>query len=59
VNTPLVQAFEAADEILRQGVIGISEIILKPGLINVDFADVKTIMRDAGILFVLNNFVRR
>ncbi len=59
MNTPLVQAFEAADEILRQGVIGISEIILKPGLINVDFADVKTIMRDAGILFVLNNFVRR
>ena len=37
-----------ADDILRQGVVGISEIIIKPGLINVDFADVRTIMGDAG-----------
>jgi len=37
-----------ADDILRQGVVGISEIIIKPGLINVDFADVRTIMGNAG-----------
>ncbi|GMH64066.1 hypothetical protein TrRE_jg13018, partial [Triparma retinervis] len=47
-NTPVTDAFLVADDILRQGVVGISEIIIKPGLINVDFADVRTIMGDAG-----------
>ena len=44
----LVDAFKEADEVLRQGVAGISDIITIPGLINVDFADVKAVMRDAG-----------
>ncbi len=44
----IVEAFKKADDVLRQGVQGISEIIVKPGVINVDFADVRTIMRDAG-----------
>lgn len=43
-NTPLQKAFSVADDVLRQGVVGISEIIIRPGLINVDFADVRTIM---------------
>lgn len=47
-NTPLSEAFLLADDILRQGVVGISEIIVKPGLVNVDFADVRTIMGNAG-----------
>lgn len=47
-NTPLEAAFRVADDILRQGVVGISEIIVRPGLINVDFADVRSIMQDAG-----------
>ncbi len=47
-NTPVTDAFLVADDILRQGVVGISEIIIKPGLINVDFADVRTVMGDAG-----------
>ena len=42
------RAFAVADDILRQGVVGISEIIVKPGLINVDFADVRSVMSDAG-----------
>ena len=45
---PLQEAFSIADEILRQGIMGISEIIAKPGLINVDFADVRSVMKDAG-----------
>lgn len=45
---PLQEAFSIADEILRQGIMGISEIIAKPGLINVDFADVRSVMSDAG-----------
>jgi cell division protein FtsZ len=45
---PLNEAFSIADEILRQGIMGISEIIAKPGLINVDFADVRSVMQDAG-----------
>jgi cell division protein FtsZ len=44
----LLEAFRVADSVLTQGVQGISEIITVPGLINVDFADVKTIMKDAG-----------
>mmetsp|Transcript_19817 Transcript_19817/g.63731 ORF Transcript_19817/g.63731 Transcript_19817/m.63731 type:complete len:377 (+) Transcript_19817:160-1290(+) len=47
-NTPVSEAFLVADDILRQGIIGISEIIVKPGLINVDFADVRTVMENAG-----------
>lgn len=47
-NAPLLDAFTVADDVLRQGVFGICDIILKPGLINVDFADVKTIMSGAG-----------
>jgi len=47
-NTPLEASFRVADDILRQGVVGISEIILRPGLINVDFADVRSVMQDAG-----------
>jgi cell division protein FtsZ len=42
------RAFAVADDILRQGVVGISDIIIKPGLINVDFADVRSVMSDAG-----------
>lgn len=47
-NTSLLEAFRMADDVLRQGVQGISDLIMIPGLINVDFADVQTIMRDAG-----------
>ncbi|MFC1612680.1 cell division protein FtsZ, partial [Patescibacteria group bacterium] len=47
-KTSLLDAFDIVDDVLRQGVQGISELITVPGLINVDFADVKTIMADAG-----------
>lgn len=47
-NTPILQAFKVADDVLRQGVQGISDLIAVPGLINVDFADVKTIMTETG-----------
>lgn len=47
-KTTLLEAFKIADDVLRQGVQGISELITIPGLINVDFADVKAIMRDTG-----------
>lgn len=47
-KTSLLDAFKIVDDVLRQGVQGISEIITTPSLINVDFADVKTIMRDTG-----------
>lgn len=47
-NTPIVEAFRIADDVLRQGVQGISDLIAVPGLINLDFADVKTIMKDTG-----------
>ncbi|MFC4770205.1 cell division protein FtsZ [Effusibacillus consociatus] len=47
-NTPMVEAFREADNVLRQGVSGISDLIAVPGLINVDFADVKTIMTERG-----------
>lgn len=46
---PLIKAFSLADDILRQGVQGISDLITVPGLINLDFADVKTIMQDTGL----------
>lgn len=47
-QTPVQEAFRIADDILRQGVQGISDIITIPGLVNVDFADVRAIMADAG-----------
>jgi cell division protein FtsZ len=47
-NTPLSEAFRLADDVLRQGIQGISDLITVPGLINLDFADVKTIMSAAG-----------
>ncbi|KAK4522366.1 hypothetical protein GAYE_HPESCF16G0246 [Galdieria yellowstonensis] len=47
-DTPLTEAFIFADEVLRQGVGGISDIITKPGLVNVDFADVRTVMAEKG-----------
>src|SRR5699024_9517027 len=47
-NTSMLEALREADNVLRQGVQGISDLIAKPGLINVDFADVKTIMFDKG-----------
>ncbi len=46
--TPLLEAFKVADDVLRQGVQGISDLITVHGLINLDFADVKTVMSDAG-----------
>src|ERR671939_41554 len=47
-RTSVLEAFRMADDILRQGVQGITDLITIPGLINLDFADVRTIMRDAG-----------
>jgi cell division protein FtsZ len=47
-NTSVVEAFRHADDILRQGVQGITDLITVPGLINLDFADVRTIVQDAG-----------
>ena len=47
-KTSIVDAFKMADDILRQGVQGITDLITVPGLVNLDFADVRTIMRDAG-----------
>ena len=48
-KTPLLDAFAAVDEVLRQAIQGISDLILLPGLINLDFADVKTIMTGMGV----------
>ncbi|MCU0256463.1 MAG: cell division protein FtsZ, partial [Vicinamibacterales bacterium] len=48
-RTPLSDAFAAADDVLRQAIQGISDLILVPGLINLDFADVKTIMSGMGL----------
>jgi cell division protein FtsZ len=47
-QTAIVEAFRVADDVLRQGVQGISDLVTLPGLINLDFADVRTIMSDAG-----------
>ena len=47
-KTPVTEAFRIADDILRQGVQGITDLITVPGIVNLDFADVRTIMRDAG-----------
>jgi len=48
-KTSIVDAFKIADDVLRQGVQGISDLIAVPGLVNLDFADVKTIMLDTGL----------
>ena len=48
-GTPLLDAFAVADDVLRQAIQGISDLILVPGLINLDFADVKTIMTGMGV----------
>lgn len=48
-GTSIVEAFRIADDVLRQGIQGISDLIAVPSLINLDFADVRTIMRDKGI----------
>jgi len=47
-KTSIIEAFRVADDVLRQGVQGITDLITVPGLINLDFADVRTIMRNAG-----------
>src|SRR5690606_492149 len=47
-KTPLLEAFKVADSVLGQGVQGISDLVVMPGLINVDFADVRSVMTDAG-----------
>lgn len=47
-RTPILEAFKIADDVLLQGVQGISELITEPGLVNLDFADVRAIMKDAG-----------
>jgi len=47
-NLSAIDAFRIADDVLRQGVQGISDLITKPGIINIDFADVKTVMENQG-----------
>ena len=47
-NTSVLESFRLADDVLRQGVQGITDLITVPGLVNLDFADVRTIMREAG-----------
>ena len=47
-GTPIVEAFRTADDVLRQGIQGISDLIVTPSLINIDFADVKTTMKNKG-----------
>ncbi|MDE2019012.1 MAG: cell division protein FtsZ [Patescibacteria group bacterium] len=51
-DTPVLKAFEAIDEVLRNALKGLVEIIAMPGIINVDFADVKNIMQDAGVTII-------
>lgn len=48
-RTTMQEAFITADEVLKQGVQGITDIIMMPGMINVDFADVRSVMKDAGV----------
>ncbi len=48
-NTPMKEALRVADEILKQGIKGIAELIVNPALINLDFADVRTILKDRGV----------
>ena len=51
-DTPILKAFEAIDDVLRRALKGLVEMIAMPGIINVDFADVKNIMQDAGVAIV-------
>ena len=51
-DTPILKAFEAIDDVLRRALKGLVEMIAMPGIINVDFADVKNIMQDAGVTIV-------
>ncbi|HVO28615.1 MAG TPA: cell division protein FtsZ [Candidatus Paceibacterota bacterium] len=51
-DTPIMKAFESIDDVLRRALKGLVEIIAMPGIINVDFADVKNIMQDAGVAIV-------
>ena len=48
-GTPIVEAFRYADDVLRQGIQGISDLIVTPSLINLDFADVRSIMKNKGL----------
>ena len=48
-GTPIVKAFQVADDVLRQGIQGISDLIVNPALINLDFNDVRTVMSDIGL----------
>ena len=48
-GTPIVKAFQVADDVLRQGIQGVSDLIVNPALINLDFADVRTVMRNKGL----------
>ncbi len=52
LDTSIQDAFKMADDILRQGVQGISDLIIRPGLINLDFADVKSVMKGMGMAFM-------
>jgi cell division protein FtsZ len=52
LNTSIQDAFRLADDILRQAAQGISDLITKPGLINLDFADVKSVMKGMGVAFM-------
>lgn len=47
-KTTLIDSFKLADSVIKHGVVGITEIILKPGLINIDFADIQSILKDSG-----------
>ncbi len=51
-DTPIIKAFEAIDEVLRNSLNGIVELIVAPGIINVDFADVKNVLSDAGVAII-------
>lgn len=51
-RTSIPEAFNKADEVLQQGVQGITDLIYKPGLINLDFADIQTVMRDKGVAHI-------
>ena len=48
-GTPMIEAFRCADDVLRQGIQGVSDLIVTPSLINLDFADIRTIMRNKGM----------
>ena len=45
----LADSFALADEVLRQGIVGLADIVTKPGLVNIDFADVRSIVADSGL----------